>query len=87
MLLATGFVVTVNVAVVAFAATVTLDGTVAAGRLLLVRVTTAPPAGALAFKVTVPVDEFPPTTVVGARLTLLNAGGTTVRTAVREPLL
>ena len=43
-LLATGLVVTVNVAVVAFAATVTLIGTCAAFVLLLASVTTAPPA-------------------------------------------
>jgi len=57
-------VVTVKVAVVAFAATVTLAGTCAA-ELLLARVTTAPPAGAAELNVTVPVDEMPPTTLVG----------------------
>ena len=45
------------------AGTVTLDGTVAAG-LLLVMVTVVA-AGAIAVSVTVPVDEFPPVTVVG----------------------
>ena len=48
------FVATVNVAVVAPAATVTEVCTVAAG-LLLASITTAPPAGAAALSVTVPV--------------------------------
>ena len=43
VLVATGLVVTVKVAVVALAATVTLAGTCAAAVLLLDRVTTAPP--------------------------------------------
>src|SRR5271166_83891 len=66
---ATGLLVTVNVADVAFAATVTLAGTWAAAVLLLDRVTTAPPAGAGAFNVTVPVDVFPPNTDAGLTLT------------------
>ena len=41
---ATGLVVTLNVAVVALAATVTLAGTCAAAVLLLDRVTNAPPS-------------------------------------------
>ena len=51
----TVLVATVNVAVVAPAATVTEAGTVAALVLLLVNATTAPPAGAAALSVTVPV--------------------------------
>jgi hypothetical protein len=62
---ATPRVVTVNVAEVLPAATVTLAGTVAAAVLLLERVTTAPPVGAAPLSVTVPVELFPPTTVVG----------------------
>jgi hypothetical protein len=81
-LLATGLVVMVNVAVVAFAATVTLAGTCAAAVLLLDRVTTAPPAGAGPFSVTVPVDEMPPTTEVGLRETVLNAAAATVKVPV-----
>jgi len=58
-------VLTVNVALLAPAATVTLAGTVAVDVLLLVRVTAAPPAGAGPLSVTVPVEESPPVTVVG----------------------
>ena len=69
MLLATGLVVTVKVAVVALAATVTLAGTCAAAVLLLKRFTTAPAAGAGPLIVTVPVAEVPPTTDDGLRVT------------------
>src|SRR5258708_12337903 len=62
---ATALVLTVNVAVVAPAATVTLGGTVAAAVLLLESATVAPPAGAARLSVTVPVEEFPPVTLVG----------------------
>jgi len=82
VLLATGLVVTVNVAVVALAATVTLAGTVAAAVLLLVSVTTAPPAGAEPFSVTVPVEEVPPVTDVGLKLTELGARAFTVKAAL-----
>ena len=63
----TDTVVTVNVALVAPAGTVTLPtaGTLAAAGLLLERVTTAPPAGAAALRVTVATEELPPTTLVG----------------------
>jgi hypothetical protein len=57
-------VVTENVAVVCPAATVTLAGTVA-DVLLLPSVTTAPPVGATALNVTVPVEPAPPVTLVG----------------------
>src|SRR5438067_6756611 len=60
----TVLVATVNVAVVAPAATITEVGTVAA-LLLLVNATTAPPAGAAALSVTVPVLFAPPVTVAG----------------------
>src|SRR5262245_12415355 len=61
----TAFVVIANVAVVAPAATVTDAGTVATLVLLLVSVTTAPPAGAAVVRVTVPVLSAPPVTVDG----------------------
>jgi hypothetical protein len=75
----TVLVVTVNVAVVAFAATVTVAGTWAADVLLLERVTTAPPAAAGPFSVTVPVDEAPRGTDVGFKVTELSTAAVTVR--------
>jgi len=75
-------VVTVNVAVVAFAATVTVVGTCAAAVLPLVNVTTAPPAGAGPFRVTVPVDEVPPITLLGVTVTVLSTAPVTVKVAV-----
>jgi len=61
----TALVVTVNAALVAPAAIVTLAGTLATVVLLLESATCAPPAGAGPLSVTIPVDEFPPTTIVG----------------------
>ncbi len=62
----TALVLTVNVALVAPAATVTLDGTLAAAVLLLDSATAAPPDGAAPLSVTVPVEDcVPPTTLVG----------------------
>jgi hypothetical protein len=84
---ATTDVVTANVAVVAPAATVTLAGTVADDALLLPSVTTAPPTGAPADSVTVPVDPAPPTTLAGLTVTELSAAtagtGVTVMIEVR----
>ena len=57
-------VVAVKVALVAPAATVTLAGTDAALELSESE-TTAPPLGAAALSVTVPVEELPPVTLVG----------------------
>jgi len=57
--------VIVNVALVAPAATVTLDGTVATPGRLLPRLTAVPPAGAADDSLTVPVADDPPVTLVG----------------------
>lgn len=62
----TGNVGTAKVVLTAPAGIVTLPGTVARVTTELVRVTTVPPAGAAALRVTVPVDAAPPTTLVGA---------------------
>jgi hypothetical protein len=86
----TAYVVTVKVAVVAPAATVTEDGGLATLVRLLDRVTTIPPAGAGPVKVTVPIEGVPPATEVGSRLTEARAAGAgtvTVSVAVRLTLL
>jgi hypothetical protein len=64
----TAFVVTTNPAVVAPAGTVTLAGTPATVVLLLDSVTIAPPVGAAALSVTVPVDVLPQGILAGWRL-------------------
>ena len=61
----TATVVAANVALVAAPATVTLAGTLATVVLLLESATTAPPAGAPAVSVTVPVAPLPPVTLDG----------------------
>ena len=66
------------------AATVTLAGTLARDGRLLYKATSAPPAGAFAERVTVPVDVAPPVTVVGFKVSAcsVTAGaGLTVRVA------
>src|SRR5438132_8356826 len=84
----TPVVVTPKFALVAPGATVTLAGTPATVVLLLDNVTMAPPVGAAAVKVTVPVLGAPPTTLVGLTVTEDRVGaagaGLTVSTAVRE---
>ena len=79
---ATPLVVIVKVALVDPAGIVTLAGTCATGTLLLCRVTTAPPAGAAPFKVTVPVELFPPTTDVGFLAMEERVGALTVSVVV-----
>ena len=72
---AEGNVVTVKVALVAPAPTVTLAGTVAAPGRLLVRVTTVPPAGAALASATVPVAGVPPVTLAGLTVNDVSVGG------------
>ncbi len=62
----TVLVVTVKFALVLPAATVTLVGMVVATELSESD-TTTPPTGAAALKVTVPIEELPPTTPLGLR--------------------
>ena len=64
----TALLVTVNVPLVVPAATVTLAGTVAADELLE-RFTATPPLGADPLRVTVPIEEDPPVTLVGLSVT------------------
>lgn len=64
----TGKVVTLKTAVAAPAGTVTLAGTVATVVLLLERATMAPPVGAGALNVRLPVEGDPPLTLVGFNL-------------------
>ena len=68
-------VLTVKLALVAFAATVTLPGTCPAA-LSLVSDTAmpVPPEGAGPLRVTVPVEELPATTLVGLRVIDDNVG-------------
>ncbi len=81
---ATALVVTLNVAEIALAGTITLDGTPAAAVLLLDNVTVDPPDGARPVNVTVPVEEVPPVTEDGTRVTALRVGAETVRVADLE---
>ena len=74
LVLRTALVVTEKVAVVAPGGTVRLDGTVATFVLLLKSWTVIPVDGAAPLRVTVPVDELPPTTVDGFKLNDSNAG-------------
>src|SRR2546427_8476772 len=83
-------VVVVKVALVAPAGTVTLAGTLATAPVLA-SVTTAPPPGAAAVKVTVPVEGLPPTTLVGFKVRDESGSGApaglTVSCAPGEPVL
>lgn len=65
---ATGLVVTMNVAVVAPSGIVIEPGTLATVGSLLDKEMTAPPLGAGPPNVTVPVDELPPLTLAGLTL-------------------
>ena len=66
---------TVNVVLVVPAATVTLNGTIAAAVLLVESATVAPPAGAGPLNVTVPVEGVPPMTLVGFSVSDERVGG------------
>jgi hypothetical protein len=82
---ATLAVLTVNVAPVAPAVTVTLEGTLAAAPLLLKSITCAPPVSAGPLSVTVPVEADPPVTLVGFSVSEEGVGracGSTVSEAV-----
>src|SRR5260370_38880642 len=86
----TALVLTVNVALVAPAAIVTLDGVLATFVLLLESVTTAPPEGAAPLSVTVPVEECPPVTLLGStgieeRGTARRAGAGATTSGMRVP--
>src|SRR5262245_44875524 len=83
---ATVVVVTVKVALVEPAGTVTLAATVATAVLLLDSVTTVPPAGAGPLRVTVPCEVLPPVTLVWfsvneETVTVVGAAGFTVSVA------
>src|SRR5918999_1031931 len=78
----TELVVIAKVALVAPGGTVMLAGTVVAGELAD-NETAAPSLGAASFNVTVPVDELPPTTLVGLTASVDSATGLTLITEKR----
>ena len=79
----TALVLTVNVVLLTPAGTVTLAGTVAVDVLLLERATAAPPLGAAALSVTVPVEDCkPPATLVGFSISEERVGGAGVTVSV-----
>ena len=81
----TACVLTVKLALVAPAGMVTVAGALAA-LLLLESATCAPPDGAAALRVTVPVDDCaPPVTLVGFKVSeeTVMGGGVTLSEAVR----
>jgi hypothetical protein len=78
----TRVVVTVKVAELAPASTVTVAGTVAEAGSLLLRETTIPPSGAGPLRVTVPVAVLPPVTEFGSSVKPVSDGGLTVTEAL-----
>jgi hypothetical protein len=82
VLLATAKVVIVNVADVLPEGTATEVGTVAAAVLLLCRATLTPPVGAGPVRVTVPVEDPPPLTLVGLTVTDVRLTGGVVTVGV-----
>src|SRR5437899_1410149 len=83
----TGSVDTLKLAVADPAATTTLEGTIAARKLLLVRETAIPPAGAGPLKMTVPTEGRPPVTLEGLSVTEARTGGRTMIGALTVPPL
>ena len=79
---ALGDVVTMNVAELPPAGTVTLAGTPATEGLLLDSATTVPPAGAAPLRVTAPVEELPALTVEGESVSDDSTGGLMVTAVV-----
>jgi len=77
----------VNVAVVAPAATVTLEGTVAAEVLELESETATPPVPAASVNVTVPVPVWPLAIVLGLIEMLLSAAGGGLMVTLDDVLL
>jgi hypothetical protein len=69
VIVVTGFVLTVKLALWTPPATLTLAGIVAAAGLLLVSVTTAPEEEAAVLSVTVPCAVAPPATLLGFSVT------------------
>jgi len=82
----TGVVVIVKVAELEPEATLTVAGTEAEA-WALARVTTAPALGALPFRVTVPLEVFPPITPAGLTVNEESTAGLTVSPAVEVTLL
>jgi hypothetical protein len=72
----------VNVADVLPAGTVTEAGTLAAAVLLLCRATLTPPVGAGPVRVTVPVEDPPPVTLVGFTVTEVRLTGGVITVGV-----
>ena len=83
---ATAVVVIVKFAEVAPEETLTVAGTVAEASALE-SVTMAPAPGALPFRVTVPLDGFPPITLAGLTVREESTAGLTVSPAVEVELL
>jgi len=74
----TGLVVTVKVVLLDPPGIVAVTGTWATVVLLLLREITAPDGGAAPFSVRVPVEDVPPVTLVGFKISELNVATVTV---------
>jgi hypothetical protein len=82
VLIVTEDVATGKLAEVAPAETTTFPGVGATAGFVLLRVTVVPALGAGPVKVTVPVELFPPVTLVGDKINDDTVGAKTVRVAV-----